>query len=145
MANPKWHIVHSFSLFIVYLCFFLPFAAIWGRGIKDLLLVFGFGVLIDIDHLSRCFFRDLSLFKIKNLITGKIKDLDLQPIGWVNYLHAWQAMVGVAVFSLIIRTWLPLASYLIHIVVDSANRANPEYQTSPLPIAIHRFFPRWLT
>ncbi len=142
MARPKWHIAHSIILLIV-VCLLISLT--WGKGITAFLLVFGFGVLVDIDHLHPIFFWNLNFRKIKNLITGNVKDLELQPAGWVNYLHTWQTIVGVTIFSLIIGSWLPFVSYSVHMVVDGANRANFEYPASPLPKAIHWLYPRCFT
>lgn len=132
MAHPQWHVLPT-AVVGGFSCVFYRPLKIWGKNTLVILLVIGFGLLTDIDHLC--------LRRVKKLLRG-----DISPVeGWINHMHTWYALVGVVVISVIIGNLLPLASYALHVLVDGANRANLEYLDSPLPRAIHGFYPRWLT
>lgn len=132
MAYPKWHIVPTAVIGGAYWFFHRPLKA-WSRDTLVLLLIVGFGVLLDVDHLS--------IRRVKKLLRR-----DRSPIeGWVNWLHTWYALVGIVVVSAIIGNLLPLLSYSVHILIDGADRGNPIERNSLLPAAIHRFYPEWMT
>ncbi|OGZ41129.1 MAG: hypothetical protein A3B04_01405 [Candidatus Portnoybacteria bacterium RIFCSPLOWO2_02_FULL_39_11] len=97
-----------------------------------------FGALLDIDHISFQQIADLLNRKKERLLLGA-------PVsGWRNWLHTWQAFIGIVCFSVLAWNLLPLLSFIFHIMFDGANKCNLVYRTSLLPTAIHPFYPEWL-
>lgn len=134
MAHPKVHVISTHTLALVYLLGVGPLALRCnGQDVMVVALVVLFGILIDADHLS--------IRKIKKILRG-----EKGPIpGWVNWMHTWQALVGVIIIVMIIGNVLPFIAYIMHILIDGADRANLTYPNSPLPTLIYRFYPRWMT
>jgi len=126
LASPKCHAVSTGALVVGY-------SAI--AGIPEtwtMLFILFFGVFVDIDHLS--------VLRIKKLLK---KDKTVVE-GWVNYMHTWQGLLVLSIFCFFTGLLLPWLAYIIHMLVDGANRNNMRFQTSPLPKKIHRFYPEWL-
>lgn len=132
MAKPKWHVLATTPIAVVAAVKHLP-QDIISRESAILISAVLLGVFIDVDHLS--------IRRIKRIIAGQ-----KGPVAdWINWLHTWQAMLVIAIFSLVLQTFLPFMSYLIHILIDGANRDNLLFNNSPLPRRTHPFYPRQLT
>lgn len=134
MASPKVHFWPTLILSGVYFFVFcmIPLFTLGNREILITFLIFGFGFLIDIDHLS--------LRRIKKILRGEKGPVS----GWVNWMHTGWALVGVILVCYVLENYLPLVSYAIHILIDAGDRGNLKYRSSPLPEYLHRFFPEWL-
>jgi len=133
MAGPKVHAVPTGIIAIIALIIYTPLALL-SSSTAILLLVLFLGVFMDIDHLS--------IRRIKKIRRGEKGPVE----GWVDWMHTWQALVGIIILSVIIFNILPIASYLVHILIDSGNRSNIKYpDKTPLPGFIHQFYPRWMT
>lgn len=74
------------------------------------------------------------------------KDLVREPVvGWVNWMHTWWAFSGVAIFSVIIGSGLPLISYGAHVLIDGGNSDYLGHPgAAPVPEFLHRFYPSCL-
>ncbi|MEK7160579.1 MAG: hypothetical protein AAB724_00980 [Patescibacteria group bacterium] len=129
------HVLLTAALAFVSLIVYQPIS--WQSFISLSGIVF-FGVLLDIDHISFQQIVDLVKMKKDRLLLGA------PVMGWTNWLHSWQALLAIVCFSLLIMNFLPLLSFVLHILLDGANKCNLVYRTSPLATTIHPFYPEWL-
>ncbi len=132
MAHPKVHAVPTLVLALVYMLVVGPLA-LMGRDVIIVMLVLFFGIFMDGDHLS--------IRRIKRILSGQKGPVP----GWINWMHTWEALVGVVIVAIIVGNILPLLSYVAHILIDGGDCDNPVPSPSPLPSFIHPVYPRWLT
>jgi len=132
MAHPKWHALPTFVLVGIYVLLVAPFALL-SREVFIAILTIGLGIFMDADHVS--------VRRIKKILRG-----EKGPVpGWVNYMHTWQAFLGVVLLCAILGNFLPLSSFAIHIAIDGGDRSNVKYHgAAPLPEFLHRFYPERL-
>lgn len=135
MAHPKWHFWPTLILCGVSAVVYTPMV-LYSHNTFSIIGVWLFGFFMDLDHLS---IRRIK--KIYGVIRFKRKEAKGPVEGWVNWMHTWYSPVIVIIYSTIIWNFMPLASYVIHILIDGGNRDN-FYHTSPLPEYLHRFYPR---
>jgi hypothetical protein len=90
--------------------------------------------LVDIDHIA---YLDKEERKIYSFI---------EKPGHVDWLHTVWGLIAATINSLILFNFLPLLSFIIHILIDGGNssiRERPD--KGPLLTLIHPFYPKWLT
>jgi len=126
MARPQYHVAPTAVCIMLAYCI--------GGGLQEAAAACISGFFIDIDHLS--------IRRIKNILNGRRKDY---VPGWVDYFHTWYAALIILIINVNIGWWFVLLSYVIHILIDSANRENLVSHESPLPKFLFRFYPPWLT
>ncbi len=117
MSRPSRHFAASLIIFGLSYSPSVPLLFM-SKGILVPILVFVFGCLIDLDHLSPK--------RIRQFLKGPIS---FNSRAWadstevvgehLNSLHTWPALGVVIIVSILINNYLPLFSYLIHIGIDS--------------------------
>lgn len=127
-------IVYNFTHLIIYIRDNLLTIAI------SLVATIGLGILLDGDHLSPR--------RIYRLAKG-----DRRPVsGWTNYFHTWWWFTLIIILTaewifigggIFVRGFsavklLPIFSYILHQLIDAANRNTIN---SPLPISLAKYIP----
>jgi len=125
MAKPQWHVPSTAA------CAVLAYSV--GGGWQEAVAASFSGFFIDFDHLS---FR-----RVKNLFEGRWKEY---IPGWIDYFHTWQAALFFLAVSAYLGWWFAFVSYIIHVLIDGANRENLVSHEAPLPEFLFRFYPTWL-
>lgn len=126
MALPQTHAVATAPIAVV---------SLWLYPLKtseDVAIFVGvifFGIFLDADHLS--------VRRIKRIIDGDWTPLE----DYINFLHTWQALVIAAVVSVVVSHYLPLISYLAHLLLDGANEYNQVCKNAPFLTWLHKFYP----
>lgn len=140
MAKPNIHFGVTIALLVFYGLVIAPLSifqnGMWYIIWFSTLLI---GVLIDVDHAS--------LIRIKEALRGVHGPIP----GWNNYLHSWVAfwliIAACIYFWVLSGSYLPLLAYILHILIDSANRSNENsgpMGISAVPNFLYRFCPEWL-
>lgn len=134
MASLKWHIAPTTLVAIISMVC-APITVLFSKNMFVLLAVIGMGIFVDLDHRI-----------IRRRADGGFYISGAPIEGCTNWLHTWQMMIGIIILSILLMNPLPLISFVVHILIDGANRANIRWpKWSPLPMWINKFFPRWMT
>jgi hypothetical protein len=133
MPSGFWHGVVTLALLAVSWIIYPPEAFI-SMNTFVLICIVSFSQFDDLDHISGWeYLKEYFKGHLKGDLIGlKVESADK----WTNWMHTWQAVLGVALLSLWIGNYLPIVSQIIHIFMDGFNRANLKYPNSPLPTAM---------
>ena len=130
MASPKVHIKVTFILAGAYAISCIPFA-IFSKDSLILSAVIFFGVFVDFDHVMS--------FKLERIKDGSW----VKAEGEIDWLHTWDGLELAILSSVRLESVLPLLSFIVHMMIDGANRAtimNGNKGVLPLSIQIYFYY-----
>jgi len=141
VSRPSRHFAASLIIFGLSYSPSVPLLFM-SKGILVPVLIFVFGCLIDLDHLSPR--------RIRQFLKGPIRPTSrawadsTEVVGeHLNSLHTWPAL-GVAItVSIRINNYLPLFSYLIHIGIDALTGYG-EMNNWHVPTVLGRIWARFI-
>lgn len=151
MAEPRYHLIATGIIFILVQLFRVLFGITINKRtmIEDIIPLGIFGVLIpDIDHING---REW----VKKFMRG---EKIISPREWKYRLHTFKGLTSVIVTSVIawlylpiplstLSYYLPILTFMIHIMIDSANDLYDEpwrRDIAYLPWLMHKYkiFPK---